>query len=681
MCNKEIAHAVKNGKRILPVFIHNVEDKEIYGISRELLNEKTKVEINRRNFIFCRPGRDDFKKAIEETRKTIHTDYEWLKYHTRLQVKALEWERRKEPKDTSQLLRGKELREAEQRLAEVGAQKDPQPTDLQRQYILASQRNEIRTRRQITFGLAIGLVITIVLSFVAWGQRNNALNSEATAIAEAKSRATAQAVAEVERDRADENAKISLARQLSAQSGNLINSNYDLGVLLAVQANKLVDLPETQLALSNAIEYEPLLERKLLLPGVDPDKFLKSEMAISPDGTLLAVTVQTADNPSINYSCYDTDLFLLNSDNGEVLFQTRYSKSYVAALNFHPQGDLLGLSVINCNDFDSGHYALWSIATRSVTKQFKHYGRSLIFLDNGKTMITGGFDQRILFWDLETGNITNTLLGHDNSINAIAVSPDEKILASGGEDGKVFVWNLTTYKLTDNPLSVLPHAITDLVISADRRYLALSSSTRDAMDSVSGLTMVWDFQLQKIVYKREASGSLLDLHNQSSFGLYEFPTFALNILNFATGDLEREIKGVVNLSSVEPGTMVASSDGKVIFANYANMLVIWNTNQEHQTGVKIATVGEYPRIAVEPYNNLVAFVGESSRIVVLDLKTGNVKKTLESDLDKIRSIVVKPNSYILVAFGTRFQGGILEHRNGGDFQSNKGYFKSYCWSI
>jgi putative nucleotidyltransferase with HDIG domain len=126
-CSKEIAHAVKNGKRILPIVIHDTDPKLIHA------------EISKRNWIFCRDGQDDFSKAIEQTRETIHTDYEWLKYHTRLHVRALESDHRK---DTSRLLRGTELQEAEQLLATADSQKDPQPTSFQRLYVLASRTDE-----------------------------------------------------------------------------------------------------------------------------------------------------------------------------------------------------------------------------------------------------------------------------------------------------------------------------------------------------------------------------------------------------------------------------------------------------------------------------------------------------------------------------------------------------------
>ena len=155
-CNKEIAHAVKNGKRILPIFIADVGDREIYSVTEKFLHKEQKEEIGRRNFIKCRDGRDDFNKAIEETRETIHTDYEWLKFHTELQVKALKWDQKK---DASRLLRGKELREAEQQLADINSQVDPQPTKLHREYILSSQRNEERQRRRITISLSLGLLL------------------------------------------------------------------------------------------------------------------------------------------------------------------------------------------------------------------------------------------------------------------------------------------------------------------------------------------------------------------------------------------------------------------------------------------------------------------------------------------------------------------------------------------
>lgn len=131
MCNAEIAHAVRNGKRIVTILIRDTDPASI------------PPDVSKIQWIQCRDGQADFDTAIEEIRTTIHTDYEWLKFHTELQVKALKWEQKK---DASRLLRGKELQEAEQQLADVGGSKGPPLTDLQSQFLLASRKYEESTQ-------------------------------------------------------------------------------------------------------------------------------------------------------------------------------------------------------------------------------------------------------------------------------------------------------------------------------------------------------------------------------------------------------------------------------------------------------------------------------------------------------------------------------------------------------
>jgi len=163
MCNKEIAHAVKNGKRILPIFIASVDNDGVYGVTEQFLHWEQKEEINRRNFIFCREGREEFNATINEIQTTIHTDYEWLKYHTKLLIKALDWKRHG---DQSRLLRGRELREAEQLLADAGTENDPHVTDLQCRFVVASRKDEnrriVRTR---IFGAV--LTLAVILASIA----------------------------------------------------------------------------------------------------------------------------------------------------------------------------------------------------------------------------------------------------------------------------------------------------------------------------------------------------------------------------------------------------------------------------------------------------------------------------------------------------------------------------------
>jgi hypothetical protein len=122
-CTRELDYAVEHGKKIVPV------------VYRDPAGAATPPELASRNWIFCREE-GDFDDAVGALSRALDTDLDWVRAHTRLLVRASEWERR--GRDKSLLLRGADLREAETAL--VGAAREPAPTNLQREYVLAGRR-------------------------------------------------------------------------------------------------------------------------------------------------------------------------------------------------------------------------------------------------------------------------------------------------------------------------------------------------------------------------------------------------------------------------------------------------------------------------------------------------------------------------------------------------------------
>src|SRR5207302_359398 len=92
--------------------------------------------------------------------QAIDSDLEWKRIHTRLLVRAKEWERK--GRDSSFLLRGKDLLEAEQWLSHsFGVERET--SNLQRDYVIASRRASNK-RQGITVGaIACAAVIAVVL--------------------------------------------------------------------------------------------------------------------------------------------------------------------------------------------------------------------------------------------------------------------------------------------------------------------------------------------------------------------------------------------------------------------------------------------------------------------------------------------------------------------------------------
>jgi WD40 repeat protein len=241
VCTRELEHAVQQHKRIVPV-VHREPDAGSVPEAAAALN-----------WIFLRDG-DDFAAGVEILVSALETDLEHVRTHTRLGVAAERWEA--SGRDASQLLRGAELTGAEAWLVGVGDQ-PPLPTQLQREYLLASRQAATRRQRVIIGGVSVALVVAIVLGVIALLQRSTAIH---------------------ERD-------VATARFLDAAAQSNQTFDPELSVLLAVQAAHRVPGSTTEEALreSLAVSHLRTVFRFNRSTGV-PDAIW------SRDGTRLLVT-------------------------------------------------------------------------------------------------------------------------------------------------------------------------------------------------------------------------------------------------------------------------------------------------------------------------------------------------------------------------------------------------------
>lgn len=281
ICEKEIAHAARNNKRLIPIVIDEINPQVVPSPLAQL------------NWIFFKEEEIAFRVAVEDLIAAIHVDQIWVKEHTRLQTRALEWERK--DKEGGSLLWGRDLSEAEEWLSR-SAEKDPRPTALQTQYILASRRHATR-RQRITMGaVLVGLIAAIGLGTVAWTQRNVAVRegsqrataqaiaeaAESTALSESLARATEVRVRQTAQVMAEEQRDLAVSRQLSALSTNQLAKNWEVALLLAIEAKRAGTTTEAEIAL-----------RQALIHAGRTIKILKghtggvNHIAISPDGNLL----------------------------------------------------------------------------------------------------------------------------------------------------------------------------------------------------------------------------------------------------------------------------------------------------------------------------------------------------------------------------------------------------------
>lgn len=249
VCNQEIDHAVKHNKRLVPIVRRD-------DLNMDLVNSA----LAKHNWLFFRET-DDFNDAFQALLRAIDTDLEHVKSHTRLLVRAVEWENKS--RDESFLLRGSDLNDATLWLAQCG-EKDPRPTNLQTEFIQASKNaqeaNRIileagqKARQMVRLGAGVmGVMLAIsAISAILAQQRIQAANQEVqTARVElerTKQDATKQTLqAQAKQTAAERNVK-QANQALTHARRDLVQVKQEVaqGILAAAQKVQLAETKATQ---------------------------------------------------------------------------------------------------------------------------------------------------------------------------------------------------------------------------------------------------------------------------------------------------------------------------------------------------------------------------------------------------------------------------------------------------
>ena len=91
---------------------------------------------------------------------------------------------------------------------------------------------------------------------------------------------------------------------------------------------------------------------------------------------------------------------------------------------------------------------LWNPATgkRIQTIALESRVESIAFSRDGKSsyLLAATAAQRILYWDVSTGQKVRTPVGHTAVVNSITVSPDGRYVLTGSYDATAVLWDVWT---------------------------------------------------------------------------------------------------------------------------------------------------------------------------------------------------------------------------------------------
>ena len=364
-CAAELRHAGERGKRIVPIAIDDARPEDAPPALREL------------NWIWRREG-DDREAALAALSTALDTDLDWARAHTRLLVRAVDWDSRK---DGSLLLRGKDLAEAERVLA-ANAGKDPRPTELQVHYLQESRRGARKRQRTLLGSVTIALGVSVVLGVLALLQRNDARS--------ATRKATSVALASTSNDR--------------------LASHLDQALLLGLAAYDSSPSAQARSAVVSALERARRLGvEEFLRGGADV-----RSIAFAPNGRTLAAG--------------DAD--------GTVRLWDVHAHKAVGELQAAGPVVVFARDRATLAVAGNGVVQLWDVRSRRPVGDPFRAGQAIwtaAWSADGRALAAGGADGALWLWRLPSRR-PQRLAGPPGGVGELVFSRDGRTLAAGATD-------------------------------------------------------------------------------------------------------------------------------------------------------------------------------------------------------------------------------------------------------
>jgi WD40 repeat protein len=615
VCQGELSEAVERNKRLIPL------------LHRDVPGNRLPTPLAKINFIFFRSS-DDFQSAFAILKHALDDDLDLKRRHTRLLVRAREWE--DHGHHPSLLLRGRDLQEAQEWQAKSSGS-ELRPTPLHSQFILASSRDQIRRQRLTIGAIAAALLVTILLGILAWNQRNSARRQ----------------------------ATLATARYLASQSEQARGSSVETSALLAVESARTLPLLENNMALEKSL---PLLRKRIkkIAPGkrvfdlsfsadgrqiatgaedgahvyevsggkevhAFPQASMVGLVALSPDGRYLATASKSRRD--------QTDLDrarVIDVATGNTLVELKNRK--VTGVVFSPNGKYfaaagydLTVPVLETSD--------WKTAT---ALRLRASARSIAFSPDSLYIATGGSDPAAHIFEARSGREL-FFLPHPFVVSALAFSPDERYLVTGGGDKQVRIFNLRDRKTVASIAQ--EEQVESVDLSPDGRLLAIGDLNRTVeIFETSGSEAIGKLEDEGPRVRFSPDGLTLATTNSDGARFYS------NIEAVPKVRVEHDLQVYAYAVSQDQRCIATTSDGSLKISDWQGHLVAQSSLLDLDfTEVALSTDCAFVAAAGQETRN----AGAEEVVVVFDVQ----RRTLVARLphtESVSAVAFHPNGKILV---------------------------------
>ncbi len=360
-------------------------------------------------------------------------------------------------------------------------------------------------------------------------------------------------------------------------------------------------------------------------------KTINSELELynvqfSPDGT--------------TFACDDDNgtMLLFQTATGALLHQLKMPgvSNYVSDFKYSPDSKTLAV-------YDGSEIFFWDLNSFEIHSTITDYSDvvgDVIFGPNDKTLVS--VDDIVRIWDIEKNKLQRKIEAQGNA-RAIALSSDGKNLAIGTSDNTILLWDAINWK---HSMTLEGHTdIVFLVVFSPNGKVVASASYEDTI-------RIWDVQTGDLQYTFKA-----DISDSRKLLFSPDGKYLMGIV---------KVEDVTKICTwdIEVGELITSTDTEIDVDEFTSMdfsydgltivttddqfnIHFWNVATGKRKNTFIPTAKGY-YVVLSPDNKTVA-IEFSDKILLWDIESGELMKTLEGHISDINSIVFSSDGTKLVS--------------------------------
>lgn len=289
----------------------------------------------------------------------------------------------------------------------------------------------------------------------------------------------------------------------------------------------------------------------------------------------------------------------------------RGHSDYLNRVVFSKQGNELRI-ISTCKDKT---VRIWDVETANqVGDPFEGHGCrtcGLAVSMDGRRIVSGAEDGRVIIWDADTKEIIRCLSHHTDYIGRIQFSPDEKRLASASDDGTLKIWDVGTGELV---FDIDDHQDEVWGVAYSPNGTKIASSSKDCTIRIwSAATgkqqtqpLIHDSPVSSIVWSLDSRRIISACHDGQIY-FWSAPTGA-------------QLGSPLRAHSDAIITLAISPDSELIgSASVDGTAMLWRTTTRKPFGLVLQHAKRVSAIAFSPNGQLVATGGRENIIFLWDI--------------------------------------------------------------